>query len=171
MLQAMGFPTIATIAATAVTTAAAVAPKIYEAKAAAKQAQALDQAADTQQKLADQQAAVVENTAMENQRRGNRNALAELASARVDAAASNTAQEGSTYVRGVDLATRLQDEINSAANEQLARADQIRRQGAYDAQDTRNQATQSRATRKAATVSGVGALFSGIARGLKDEAS
>ncbi len=163
MLRAMGFSTVATIAAT---TAAAVLPKVYEAKAARQQAAALNQAAAEQERLAAQQADAVEGTALENQRRGSRNAIAELGRARVDAAVSNTAQEGSTYQRGVDLATRLQDEINAAANEQLERANSMRLQGAYDAYDLRNQARQSRAASSAAVVSGVGSLFGGLAAGL-----
>ncbi len=98
-------------------------------------------------------------TASANQMRGSRNAAAQLAHARVDAAVSNTVQEGSTYMRGVDLATRLQDEINANANEQLQRANSVRQQGALDAWDLRNQAKQSR-------LQGIGSLFSAAASAL-----
>ncbi len=167
MLRAMGFPTVATIAATA----AAVVPKIFEAKASFEQSEDQSQAADEQQYLANQQAEAYEETASANQRRGSRNAIAELAKNRVDAAASNTAQEGSTYLRGVDLATRLQDEIDANANELLTRANTIRRQGAYDAWDLRNQAKQSYTSGVGSAVSGVGSLFSSIATGLAGSAA
>ncbi len=155
----MGFSTVATVA----TTAAAVLPKVLEASAAQGQARALKQAASEQQRLAEQQAQAIERTASANQMRGSRNALAELGHARADAAFSHTAQEGSTYRRGADLATRLQDEINATAEEQLMRANSIRQQGAYDAWDLRNQARQSRAQAIGAVASGVGSLFSGAA--------
>ncbi len=162
MLRAMGFPAIAT----AIATTASVLPKVFEAEAAFAQGKNLNLAAAAQQQLANQQAAAIEKTATQNQIRGSRNAHAELGHARVDAAASNTAQEGSTYMRGADLATRLQDEIDAAANEQLTRASQMRTQGAYDAWDLRNQARQSKAQGIGAIASGVGSLFSGIASGL-----
>ncbi len=158
----MGFSTLATVA----TTAAAVIPRVYEASAASAQARALNAAANDQQRLANQQAQAIEDTASANQMRGSRNALARLGQARADAAVSNTAREGSTYRREADLATRLQDEINATANEQLTRANSIRQQGAYDAWDLRNQAEQSRAQARGAVASGVGSLFSGVASAL-----
>ncbi len=167
MLRAMGFSTVAAV----VSTAAAVLPKVYEAKAAKQQSKALYAAANEQERLANQQAKAIEATASQNQMRAARNAAAELGHARVDAAASNTAQEGSTYKRGADLATRLQDEINAAANEQLMRANSIRSQGAYDAWDLRNQARQSQAASKTAVASGIGSLFSGLASGLSGSSS
>ncbi len=162
MLRAMGFPTAATVVATA----ASVLPKVLEAESAFAQGKNLNRAAAAQQQLANQQAAAIEKIATQNQIRGSRNANAELGHARVDAAASNTAQEGSTYLRGADLATRLQDEIDATANEQLTRANQMRTQGAYDAWDLRNQARQSKAQGIGAVASGVGSLFSGMASGL-----
>ncbi len=119
-----------------------------------------------QERLAAEQAEAIETVASQNQIRGSRNANAQLAHARVDAAVSNTVQEGSTYERGEDLASRLQDEINAAANEQLNRANHMRRQGAYDAWDLRNQSKQSRAQGFGAVASGVGSLLGGIATGL-----
>ncbi len=166
-LCAMGFSTVAAVASTAVSTAASVLPKVMEARGSYKQSDNLRRAADEQERLARRKAAAIEATAAANQSRGSRNALAELSRVRVDAAASNTVQEGSTYQRGVDMATRLQDEINAAANEQLERANSMRSQAAYDAWDLRNQANRSRVQGKAALVSGVGSLFSGVAAGLK----
>ncbi len=162
MLRGMGFSTVATVA----TTAAAVVPKLIEADAASQQAKQQRLAAAEQARVAGAQADAIESTVNANQSRGSRNALATQGRARVDAAASNTAQEGSTYRRGLDLATRLQDEINATANEQLMRANSIRSQATYDAWDMRNQSRQSRAHAIGTAASGVGSLFSGIARGL-----
>ncbi len=159
MLRAMGFSAIAT-------TVAGVLPAVIEAETAREHEKYLRRTADEQEKLAAQQAAAVEGTASANQMRGSRNAHMQLGRVRVDAAASNTAQEGSTYKRGVDMATRLQDEISAAANEQLERANQMRRQAAYDAWDTRNQARQSRLNAIGAAASGLGSLLGGIAGGL-----
>ncbi len=158
-MRAMGFTTIAT-------TAAAVAPKVFEAAAAFSQEKGLKRAAAEQERVSAQQADAIEAVASSNQMRGSRNAAAELGHARADAAASNTAQDGSTYGRGVDLATRLQDEIKANANEQLQRANHVRMQGELDAWDLRNQAKQSRLQGFGAVASGVGSLFSGLAKGM-----
>ncbi len=164
----MGFSTIATATAS---TLASVLPKVIEAKSAFAQSKALNRAADEQERMAGKQASAIESTASANQMRGSRNALAEQGQARVDAAVSNTLQEGSTYERGADLATRLQDEINATANEQLMRANSIRSQAAYDAWDLRNQARQSRSLGKAAIASGIGSLFAGIGAGIAGASS
>ncbi len=152
--------------ATTVNTAAGVLPKIIEAESAFNHAKLLRRSADAQWQLAGQQASAIEGIARTNQARGSRNAHMEQGRVRVDAAASNTAQEGSTYRRGVDMATRLQDDINAAANEQLERANQMRRQAAYDAWNTRNQAKQSRMSGIGAIASGLGSLIGGVATGL-----
>ncbi len=162
MLPAMGF-------STALSTSANVIPSIFDAIGAFGQSKAQRKAAAEQKRLAAQQAAAIQGIASQNQMRGARNAHAREAQARVDAAVSNTMQDGSTYRRGVDLATRLQDEINAQANEQLNRADSIRRQGAYDAWDLRNQAKQSRFSGIGAAASGVGSLFGALATGLGQE--
>ncbi len=156
----MGFLTVAS-------TAAAVLPKVLEAGASFSQSKALRRAASEQERVAGQQAAAIEGVASENQMRGSRNAAAQLGHARADAAVSNTLQDGSTHRRGVDLATRLQDEINATANEQLLRANSIRTQAAYDAWDLRNQSRQSRLMGIGAVASGVGSLLSGVATAVK----
>ncbi len=159
MMAAMGFSSI-------LTTTAAVLPKVLEAEAAFEQSKSLKRAANEQERLSNMQADAIEYSASENQKRMARNAQAELGHARVDAALSNTIQEGSTHQRELDLATRLQDDINAAANEQLSRANSVRQQGALDAWDLRNQARQSRAEGYGAVASGVGSLLSGLAKEL-----
>ena len=159
MLRGMGFSTIAT-------TVAGVLPKVIEARAASEHAKVLRRSADAQEEIAAEQAAAVEATASANQVRGSRNAHMALGRVRAGAAVSNTAQEGSTYARGADMATRLQDDINAAANEQLQRANQMRTQAAYEAWDMRNQARQSRMAARGAAASGLGSLIGGLAGGL-----
>ncbi len=158
----MGFTTAAIITSTA----AAAIPQFMGARASRRQAKHLEQAASQQEHLSAGQADAITETALDNQQRRARNARAELAAVRADAAVANTAQEGSTYLRGVDMATRLQDEISALANEELERGNQLRRQAAYDAWDTRNQARQSRQQARISTVSGLGSLIGGLATGL-----
>lgn len=155
----MGFATIAT-------TTASILPKVLEAHALSQQGKMLNRAADEQEKLAGRQAAAIANTAMANQRREARNAQGQLAQARVDAAASNLAEDGSTYKREVDLATRLQDEITNNANATLQQANTLQQQAAYNAWDTRNAAKRSKMQALGSVVSGVGSLFSSLAGGL-----
>ncbi len=157
----MGFTTAAII-----TTAASALPQFMGAQASRQQAKYLDRAAAEQQGLANSQADRITETAVANQQRQARNAQARLGTVRADAAVGNTAQEGSSYLRGVDMATRLQDEIAARANEELERGNHLRRQAAYDAWNLHNQARQSRAAGVASAVSGVGSLIGGLASAL-----
>ncbi|MBR1981885.1 MAG: hypothetical protein IKA23_03960 [Akkermansia sp.] len=154
----MGFPEIATI----VTTAAAVAGKAVEASAERKQARAFNAAAEERRRLAENQAAAMTRTALENQRRGQRNANAQLASARADAAASNLFPGGTSTVRELDLATRLEDDINNSTNAALQEVNTVRAQGGYDAHDLRAQASQARLRNKGAWLGAAGGLFRGL---------
>ncbi len=164
-MRAMGFTTIATIGSVASSVATAL-PKAFEAKASYEEAENLKLAANEKERIAARKAAAIDATSTANQIRASRNAHAELARVRTDAAVSNTLQEGSTYLRGVDMATRLQDEISSTANEQLERANTLRYQAAYDAWDLRNQARRSKLAGKAAVASGIGSLISGLTSSL-----
>ncbi len=159
MICGMGFATIAT-------TTAALLPKVLETHALTKQSKMLNKAANEQERLANRQAASIAGTAMENQRREARNAQAKLAHARVDAAASNLAEDGSTYKRELDLATRLQDEITNNANATLQQANTLQQQAAYNAWDTRNAARRSKMQAIGTAVSGVGSLFTSLAGSL-----
>lgn len=154
----MGFTTTATI----LTAAAAVAGKAVEAAAERKQARAFNAAAEERNRLAENQAAAVTRTALENQRRGMRNANMQMASARADAAGSNITASGTAVVRERDLATRLEDDINNSTNAALQEADSIRAQGAYDALDLRNQASQARLRSKGAWLGAAGGIFRGL---------
>ncbi len=157
----MGFTTAAII-----TSAAGALPQFLSAGASRQQARNLQSAATQQQKLANRQAEAITTTSLANQQRRARNARATLGTVRADAATANTAQEGSSYMRGADMATRLQDEITARANEELGRGNDLRTQAAYDAWNLRNQARQSRASGLVSAVSGIGSLFGGLAGGL-----
>lgn len=154
----MGFTTAVTL----MSTAAAVAGKAVEASAERKQARDMQAAAEERRRLAEQQAGAVSRTAVENQRRELRNAQMELSSARADAAASNISGSGTAETRELDLATRLEDDINNRTNAALQEADTIRTQGEYDARDLETQASQARLSSKGAWLGAAGGLFRGL---------
>ena len=86
----MGFTTLATAAVTA----AKALPDALQAYSSYKQSKVLSRIAAEQERLADNQAARMENTAVANQQRAARNANARMAAARTDAAASNPRARG-----------------------------------------------------------------------------
>lgn len=143
-------------------TAAAVAGKAIEASAERQQARAMNAAAEERRRLAENQAGVITRTAQENQRREQRNARMQLASASTDAAASNISGSGTAAVRSLDLATRLEDDINNRTNAALQEANTVRAQGAYDAHDLQTQASQARLRNQGAWLGAAGGLFRGL---------
>ena len=149
----MGFAT------TLLSTAAAVVPGLMQASALRQQSRALNQTASLQRNLDEQQARAMTSVALENQIRASRNAQMELASARSDAAASNLASEGSVVVREQDLATRLQDSITNAANEELQQVNTLRLQSTYNYINTRNSAAR-------ASYGAYSSLVGGVASGV-----
>ena len=161
----MGFTTLATAAVTA----AKALPDALQAYSSYKQSKVLRRVAAEQEKLADNQATRMENTAVANQQRAARNANARMAAARADAAASNLLAEGSAHVREKDLATRLQDDIANNTNAALDEADRTRHQGKLNAWNTRHAAAQARMGAIGSGLSAAGSLFSGIADSLHDE--
>lgn len=163
----MGFTTIATTASAA----ASALPHIMEYTSLRRQANELDSAAEQQQRLANRQADSLTSTALKNQQRSARNANAQMGSARLDAAASNLVDDGSTRMREVDMATRLQDEITHTANTSLQQAHSIREQGAYTAWNTRNAAARARYQARGALLSGAGSLFGNLASSLSPASS
>ena len=154
----MGFTTAATI----LTTAATVAGKAMEASAERRQAREFNAAAEERRRLAENQAGAITRTAMENNRREQRNAQAALGAARADAAASGLSGSGTAAVRELDLATRLEDDINNRTNAALQEANTIRSQGAYDANDLQIQSSQARLRSKGAWLGAAGGLFRGL---------
>ena len=137
----MGFTTLTTAAVSA---AANALPHALQAYALNKQSKSYNSIAEEQERLSNRQANRMEDTAVANQQRASRNAAAQLAMARADAAVSNLATEGSAHTREQDLATRLQDEINHQADAALDEADHTRKQGAIHAWHARNYAAQAK---------------------------
>lgn len=137
----MGFATLAT---TAASVAANALPNVLQAYALNKQSKSYNSIAEEQERLSNRQADLMEDAAVANQQRAARNATAQLAMARADAAASGLAAEGSARTRELDLATRLQDEINNQTDAALDEADHTRKQGAVHAWHARNYAAQAK---------------------------
>ena len=144
-----------------VNTAATVVPQLVQADIYRKQGKALEATANEQLKLANQQAGAMRDTAAANMQRGARNANARMAGVRMNALSSNMTGDGSVAVRERDLATRLQDEINANADSALADAENVRRQGALDAWNTRQAARRSKAQAVGSGMSAVGSLLAG----------
>lgn len=154
----MGFTTAATI----LTTAASVAGKAMEASAERRQAREYNAAAEERRRLAENQAGAITRTALENQRREQRNARSQVSTARADAAASNLMSGGTATVRETDLATRLEDDINNRTNTALQEANTLRSQGAYDAHDLQMHARQARLRSQGAWMGAAGGIFRGL---------
>lgn len=154
----MGF---STLAATAAATAAAI-PRLTETQSYRQESKNLARAANTQERLANEQADNMIATALRNMRAESRNANTALSHAYADAGASNLAEEGSVVSRERDLATRLQDEINLHATSALQDANNTRTQGAYEAWNTRLAAQRARSMARASIFSGIGTLVGGL---------
>ena len=158
----MGFTTLATSALTAMQAL----PEAMQAYSAYQQGKTFNNIARKQEALAQQQAAAMNDTAVDNQQRAARNAAMQLSHARGDAAQSQLLHEGSIAAREKDLATRLQDEISAQANAALDQATRTRQQGTLQAWHTRNSAAQARTKATTAALGSVSSLFSGIAQQL-----
>lgn len=133
-MGAMGFETAALVSMGA--TAAAKAAQVVQEH---EQSRAYRKAARTTEAVAENRADAMTATAMENRRREQRNAQMQMARARADAAASGLLAAGSAEVRERDLATRLEDEINSRADAALEEASRTRQQGRLDSWNLRQQ--------------------------------
>lgn len=131
----MGFETAALIGL-----AATAAAKTAQAIGEHEQSKAYRRAAQVTEQNAKKRADSITNTAMENQRREQRNARMQIARARADAAASNLLSSGSVSEREKDLASRLEDEINSRTDAALEEAARTQQQGILDAWNLRQQA-------------------------------
>lgn len=151
----MGFDpvTMAVVSATA-----NLAGKAVEATQQHEQSKAYRRAAAATEQEANRRAAAITDTAMENQRRSQRNAQMQLAAARADAGASNLLREGTALLRERDLATRLEDEINNRTDAALQEADTTRRQGALDAWNLRVQARNAHNSMLGTALSAAGGL-------------
>ena len=148
----MGFASI-------ISAAGALASGAVQASSQRQQSAAYREAADNQWKLANRTAEVITATALENQRRSERNARMQLAETRAGAAAGNLLQEGSVIQRETDLATRLEDEISNQTQAALQEANDTRLQGLYDRRNLLLHAGNARSNSRVSLLSGtVGAL-------------
>lgn len=120
--------------------AATAAAKTAQAIGEHEQGKAYRRAAQATEQTAHNRAESLTRTAMENQRREQRNAQMQMARARADAGASNLLSAGSVELRERDLATRLEDEINNRTDAALDEATRTRQQGRMDAWNLRQQA-------------------------------
>lgn len=150
----MGFTTTSIIGAVAL-----AAGKAIEAHGARQQSKELSKAAAQQQAIADNQADAITNTALENHRRNQKNARARMAAAKADAASSNVLSTGTILQRELDMATRLEDEINNSTNAALAEANTTRTQGTLTSWNTRMQAKAAKNRSLAAGIGGVGSVL------------
>lgn len=138
-MDAMGFETAALIsmASTGVSKAAQAYQEHEQSRDFRKAARATEQVSAAQSDA-------MARTAMDNSRREQRNAQMQMARARADAGASNLLSAGSAAQRELDLATRLEDEINNRTDAALEEASRIRRQGQLDAWNLRRQSRNAR---------------------------
>lgn len=120
--------------------AATAAAKTAQAIGEHEQGKAYRRAAQATEQNAKNRADSIADTAMENQRREQRNAQMQMARARADAAASNLLSAGSVAQREKDLASRLEDEINSRTDAALQEASHTQLQGRLDGWNLRQQA-------------------------------
>ena len=153
----MGFSTSSVITAVAM-----AAGKAIEAHGERQQSKQLQIAAKQQQELADNQADTITNTALDNHRRAQKNARMRMAAAKADASASNLLPTGSILRREVDMATRLEDEINNATAGALAEANNTRTQGSLTAWNTSMQAKAAKNRSMAAGIGGIGSVLGAL---------
>lgn len=163
----MGFTTLA---ATTAATAAAL-PRVLEYSAYKQESKNLAKAADMQERFSNEQSESMIATALHNMRAESRNANDRMSQAYADAGSSNLVGDGSVALRETDLATRLQDEINLNAAAAMDQANATRRQGAFDAWNTRLASQRAKSMARGSIISGLGSLVGGLASGLAGGAS
>lgn len=150
----MGF-TVATLATTYLLKAAS---DYQQAQAYKAQANATGKAGEAQAQIMQQQAALSDAVAMDNDHMRRRNARNELSAVRVDNAASNLLSDGTGLSREIDMATRLEHEINSQTDAALRQGHDLRTQAAYTRWDAGVQAQNLRRQAHGSKVSAVGNL-------------
>lgn len=154
----MGFATIAS----AVTSAFKAYGDYHQAGALKAQARATSQAGEAQAKLMERDAAANDAVALQNDRMQRRNARSELATVRTDNAVSNLAADGTGLEREMDMATRLEREINVQTDDALRRSSNMRAQAAYTRWDSDMMASSLRRQAHGSNVSALGNLASAV---------
>lgn len=154
----MGFATIAS----AVTSAFRAYGDYQQAGALKAQAKVTSQAGDAQAKLLERDAAANDAVALQNDRMQRRNARSELAAVRADNAVSNLVADGTGLEREIDMATRLEREINVQTDDALRRSSNMRTQAAYTRWDSDMMASSLRRQAHGSNISALGNLASSL---------
>ncbi len=123
-----------------------------------QQSKAYSNMAKQQQESGEEQKELLIDNALANNTRAKKNMQNELAGARLDAAKSNLASSGSTYMREVSMATRLQDEITHTTDRSLQDANLVYEQALFDAQSTRLQAQAAKTNAWTSVFDGLGSM-------------
>lgn len=155
--------------ATAITLLLQAANQYQQSQAYKAQANATAQTGEAQARLLEKQAAQNNAIAMENDRMKRRNARNELSAVRLDNAASNLLSDGTALSREIDMATRLEHEINVQTDAALRQGSDLRNQASYTRWDADIQSHNLRRKARSSNVSALGSLigsFASIGAGL-----
>lgn len=142
--------------------AATAAQTVISTTSALQQSKQLKAVAQRQLEDGETQRELLIDNALQNNTRAKKNMQGELAGARLDAAASNLAASGSTHLREVALATRLQDEITNTTDRALQDANLVYEQSLLNSYDTSMSATAAKTSAVTSVLSGAGSIFTGL---------
>lgn len=135
-----------------------------QSRAYKAQAHATGLAGEAQARILESQAARGKVIAMENDRMQRRNARSELSAVRADNAASNLLSDGTGFTRELDMATRLEHEINSQTDAALRQSSDLSNQAAYTRWDAGVQAQNLRRKARGSNLSALGNLVGSMAQ-------
>lgn len=124
------------------------------------QARATAQTGDVQARLMERDAVANDAIAMQNNRMQRRNAQSELAAVRSDNAVSNLISDGTGLEREMDMASRLEREINIRTDDALRQSSNMRNQAAYTRWDADLQASVLKRKAYGSKMSAIGNLVS-----------
>lgn len=137
--------------------------EFQQSQAFKAQAQATGMVGEAQARLMENQASLNDAIAMDNDRMRRRNARNELSAVRVDNAASNLMSDGTGLSREIDMATRLEREINTQTDAALRQGHNLRSQAAYTRWDAGIQAQNLRRQAHGNKMSALGNLVGAVA--------
>ncbi len=129
-----------------------------QANAYKAQAKATAQAGEAQARLMERDAAANDAIALQNNRMQQRNAQSEVSTVRADNADSNLISDGTGLNREIDMASRLQHEINIQTNDALRQSSNLRNQAAFTRWDANQQASNLKRSAHGYNVSAIGNL-------------
>ncbi len=131
---------------------------LQQAYAYKAQAKATAQAGDAQARFMERDAAANDAVAMQNNRMMQRNSRSELSTVRTDNADSNLVSDGTGLSREIDMASRLQHEIDIQTNDALRQSSNMRTQAAYTRWDANQQASNLKRLAHGSNMSAIGNL-------------